>query len=590
MKIPLPDGHHPRFGVPAILIALMATMVLGSALPVRASTAYGSINNFDVVNDTGVECHGFEIEIEDLHSRDITYTFDWNHYGTPSIVEDTSDPLHPRVTVRYASPRNPDGSWAHYTAIPSGPIAPTDGHRFTDPSVNFGGEHFGVGFRGVPGPIRYHWLVDDGFGTLVRGPAVQVSTPTFAYIPPAGGAAAQVQAAIRPAPAPPVKEFGPASWVKEIRTTTHNNNEVRLRDLVSDDPDDPDDRNWRNGEPDEVEVEWQLLQTEFNKPDGGENGELKGAAEALPEGDEVVTRRYEFYKYTGPFDEESGEAKATKVGPDGVHGEGIKRINGVDIDLSTVEVVGEYVGSQMAAFDPDASVGLIEHLQDGVAGDPYPTRTVVIAGNEPFVATLTGDLPPGMEFDPVTGELSGVPATAGAYPVSVEAKAGTEPAVTRKYTLTILDPAVEPPARYLVDTSVSPAGAGTSSGDGAYEAGAVATVTAQASPGFAFSHWSDNGRNVSQSTTYEFTSDLNRSLTAVFVADSAPTLGIVRLADGKLRLHWPGQAVGFGLQQADSLGGAWRPVTNAPTDVGGDFEILMPLPDGAALFLRLAKP
>ena len=95
-------------------------------------------------------------------------------------------------------------------------------------------------------------------GNKVRGPSVQVGTPRFNYAPPAGGAPAQVQAIIRPPPAPPVKEFGPASWVKEIRTTSHNNNEVKLRDLVSDDPDDDDDKNWRNGEPDEVEVECPL--------------------------------------------------------------------------------------------------------------------------------------------------------------------------------------------------------------------------------------------------------------------------------------------------------------------------------------------
>ena len=76
-----------------------------------------------------------------------------------------------------------------------------------------------------------------------------------------------------PPPEVPVLEFGLASWVKEIRTTSHNNNEVKLRDLVSDDPDDPEDRNWRNGEPDEVEVEWQILQTDYNAANGGANGE-----------------------------------------------------------------------------------------------------------------------------------------------------------------------------------------------------------------------------------------------------------------------------------------------------------------------------
>jgi hypothetical protein len=120
-----------------------------------------------LVNDTGGECHGFEIEIDDIHSRDITYTYDWNHYGVPKITEDNSDPLHPKVFVRYESAKNPDGSWAAFTAVPSGPISPTDGHQFTNPSVNFGGEHFGVGFYGTPSTVKYSWLKDDGAGNLV---------------------------------------------------------------------------------------------------------------------------------------------------------------------------------------------------------------------------------------------------------------------------------------------------------------------------------------------------------------------------------------------------------------------------------------
>jgi hypothetical protein len=241
------------------LILTLSMACLAFATSASASIAYGSLNNFDTVNDTGQPCHGFEIEIEDIHSTNITYTYDWNHYGAPRITEDNSDPLHPRVIVRYESKKNPDGSWASYTAVPAGPINPTDGHQFTDPSVNFGGEHFGVGFYGQTSAVRYFWLIDDGSGNLVRGPIVNIATPTFTYYPPVFNAPAQVQPAIQlppPPPAAPVLEFGEAMWVKVTTTQTHNNNKVELRDLVSDDPDDPNDENWKNGEPDEVEVEW----------------------------------------------------------------------------------------------------------------------------------------------------------------------------------------------------------------------------------------------------------------------------------------------------------------------------------------------
>jgi hypothetical protein len=70
--------HHR---LPQTLAAVLVSSILaiggGTA---HASIAYGSINNFDTVNDTGHECHGFEIEIEDCHSTDITYTYNYNHY------------------------------------------------------------------------------------------------------------------------------------------------------------------------------------------------------------------------------------------------------------------------------------------------------------------------------------------------------------------------------------------------------------------------------------------------------------------------------------------------------------------------------
>ena len=74
--------------IPAIigmLIARPALLAMSSAKPTptsrfsilrMGSQAYGSINNFDAVNDTGTECHGFEIEIDGCYSRDITYTYD----------------------------------------------------------------------------------------------------------------------------------------------------------------------------------------------------------------------------------------------------------------------------------------------------------------------------------------------------------------------------------------------------------------------------------------------------------------------------------------------------------------------------------
>ena len=502
------------------LIALGAVALGGPVA--RASVAYGSINNFDTVNDTGVPAHGFEIELDDLQSADITYTYDWNHYGVPTITEDTTSvPGHTNVFVRYASVQT-NGVWAAFTAVPTAPIAPTQGHQFTNPSVNFGGEHFGVGYRGAPTAVKYNWLIDNGAGALIQGPPVNVATPTFTYIPPVGAAAPQVQAAVVPPPPPhpPVLEFGSAGWVKEIRTTSHTNNEVRLRDLISPDPDYPGIKDWRNGEPDEVEVEWQILQIDYNAGNGGANGELVAAAEPLNQSDDVVTRRYEFFQYVGPLDPETGEALGDSVGPDGVHGTG---------SYSNTVVVGLYLGAQMAGFNAALPLGLIDHLPDGEVNTPYANRSVVIAATTNFTATSSGPLPTGMAFDPVTAQVYGTPTTNGVFTFHVTATATNEPVLTKTYWFSIAPAGAVLPPHSAVDTSASPTNGGTVTGAGVYSNGVSAIVVATSSPGFAFVNWTDNGTPVTNVASYPFTVSVNRSLVANFAGSSTNATKIIGL-------------------------------------------------------------
>ena len=155
-------GARRRTPRGAVLYLLAALLVAFAPSPAIASTSFGDLNNFDVFNDTGVECHGFEIELEGIHSTDITYTFDWNHYGPPTITEDNTDPAHPKVLVRYAARYDTaTSSFLAYTAMPTTTPSPTNGHQCTDTSVNIGCEHFGVGHYGAPTIIRYNWLVEN---------------------------------------------------------------------------------------------------------------------------------------------------------------------------------------------------------------------------------------------------------------------------------------------------------------------------------------------------------------------------------------------------------------------------------------------
>lgn len=67
-------------------------------------------------------------------------------------------------------------------------------------------------------------------------------------------------------------------------------------------------------------------------------------------------------------------------------------------------------------------------------------------------------------------------------------------------------------------TGVDPAGAGTVTGGGTYTQGDTVTLHAAPSAGYQFAAWKENSSIVSTSTTYTFTANSSRSLTAVFEA------------------------------------------------------------------------
>jgi hypothetical protein len=405
------------------LVILLAILAIPSA---ARAAAYGSLNNFDVVNDTSNRCYGFCIELDDLHSTDVTYTYDYNHYGVPRITEDKTDPAHPQVFVRYEAKRNPDGTFASFTnpQDPLHPLGPTGGHAFTDPSVNLGGEHFGVGNVGTPSLVKYNWLVEDALnpGTLVLGPAVHVATPSFTYVPAAPGVLAQAQVVIVP-PAPEVPEinnipqFGVPVWVKVLKTVQPSGKHVKLDELLPNDPDFPNTNNWAGAEPPQTEVEWQVFQ---KRPPGNPAGPGEmSAADNLPNGDETVTRRYEFYAYMGSVNPDDGEAQCSDTN-------------------NCPDAIGAFIGAQMAGFNVAAPLGLINHLQDGDLLVPYVDRTLVTGGNPPYTLVVTnGAVPDGLSLDSATGVLSGTPTASGTFSFAIQVTDASAVAVTNRYALKI---------------------------------------------------------------------------------------------------------------------------------------------------------
>lgn len=281
----------------AFLIAVVALAFGG--LPAGAEpTIYGSLSNFDCINNTGETAHGFEIELDGCLPSDIFSVFGspFNRYGDPNITTDGSNTF-----VRYQS-AYVNNAWAVGTE--TGAYAPTDGHSLYfsqyggSPSYpNVPGDHFGIALGVNPTNTVYHWLVDSGAGTLVyAGTNVFVPAPILTLAPAANPVnPVAVQAVIQ---APPANggQFGDAIWAKVFTTVVENSEPVHLNDLVLGNAVVPPDS--------ETEIEWYLLQT---NPEAGALAEKIDEGDVL-EGRESVTRRYEFYEYKGGYDPENHEA------------------------------------------------------------------------------------------------------------------------------------------------------------------------------------------------------------------------------------------------------------------------------------------
>ncbi|MFI5397971.1 MAG: hypothetical protein ACHQ9S_20730 [Candidatus Binatia bacterium] len=471
-----------------ICVAVAMCALAGHAF---AGTMFGALSNFDAVNDTGSPCNGFEIELDDIQSRDVTYTFEFQRYGVPKIADDTflvNGVSHPRTFVRWMSSYDQ----TNHVFTQTTPVAPlgfknTGGHLcYKNMTVNgqpydtAGCEHFGVGTLKNPSNSVYRWMKEDPTtpGSLIaQGSPVTIPAPIWTV----GAGAAPVVVAVIPVPPPPAvvpvpylpgAEFGVAVWVKVFETESPNT--ADLEHLVADDPAVPGNLGPVPNPNTVTEIEWQILQTDAMNPSVNE---LKSERQ-IGAGDESVTRRYEFYKYVGPYDINSpdgsnmgtNEALCASVGVDGVHGGTgtvtVYDANGVasTVDCSVTTVVGEYIGSQNAAANvatPLSANGA--NLVDGEVGVQYPDRPLIFGGSGgPYSIAFSGagTLPAanaGHEFtlDPITGVLNGgIPNGTGTSTFTVHATdlvEPSQPAVDATFNITVV-------AAVMVDNLVIPDG------------------------------------------------------------------------------------------------------------------------------------
>lgn len=473
-------------------LALAFACMLGiglSAAQAQTAAIYGSLGNFDVINHTGHDAHGFEIQFEGLHEADIYYTFSYQRYGSPVIV-----PYANGVYVRWSSAYNSTSQSFLQTTVPHATSSSFGGTCYMgQPNYDASGcEHFGVSLRNATTLIKttYRWLIADPAApsNLVTAdpPAAIPGTPVYAVIAPArAGEAAALEAEIE-APEPPEAPelYGDAQWVKIFKTQL--NREVTLDELITTNPVVPQTAA-------QVEVEWDILQAE---PASNGNRRRHRNQGTLDPTTRAVVRRYETYQFTGAYDPVTHQAVCADL----------------TCTAPAANEVGEFLGAQMAAANVEVNAVIVAKTGNGSVAS---ADKLISCGNKcaatynaGSIVTLTAN-PGNLAFTGWTGACTGNQLTCA---VTVNGQTNVGATFVAVYNLSV--------SRNGKGSILStPQGINCGGGGGGCSAkfaqGTAVTLTATPDPGFRFSNWT--GACTGNATTCNVTMTKDTSVQAIFV-------------------------------------------------------------------------
>lgn len=311
-------SRNISLNAPTTGLATTTLLALLSVSPSSQAAVIGFLGNFDVINDTGSTAHGFEIDLEGIHSSEVTDVFGGpgrgfptgrgfdpansvERYGAPDITEySNGTTFGTKITYHGLFI---DGSWDYGT--PSGNFITPGDNCWSGGGVGYSAstpcDHFGVGTVGNPTKTTYSWLLETSTPGLLTNGLVTLPAPTWTVQPSPVVGAPPVVAAQVVAPDPLEEyllgepQFGDAIWIKVF--TTELEDPIDLEELIG-----------GNAKVEQAvtEIEWQLLQKDPGNPNSG----VLESGYGVPVGPNAasILRRYEFYKFGGAYDEETHEA------------------------------------------------------------------------------------------------------------------------------------------------------------------------------------------------------------------------------------------------------------------------------------------
>ena len=445
--------------------ALLTTLSFpGATFAQTATTMYGSLSNFDVVNNTGNPTQGFEIQLEGISQQDITYTFGGTYirYGTPTVV-----PYATGVYVRYMSQWNPSTQ----TFATSTPVAvnfpPTMGHLCFSLALGSayftsGCEHFGVSLSRNPITTTYRWMVADPLtpGALTTiDPPVAIAAPIWTVLPGVNNLPVVIVAEVVAPEPPAVAQFGDAQWMKVYKSELPR--PAALEELLSDNPAVPQD-------PAALESPWVLMQARIG---GNGNRNRNRNQGALGGNSQAVVRRYEFYKYVGGYDPLTHEALCVDL----------------KCNVPANNEVGDYIGAQMAAANlivpAQAAINVTLVGKGTVTGSVGGIKCpgICSASVAPGTSITLTAAPVGSVFTGWSGDCAGKQATCV---LTVNAASAATATFEQAYMLT-----VKPSSKGTVTSDSGAINCGRSC-SASFSSGTAVTLTATPLAGQSFSSWS----------------------------------------------------------------------------------------------------
>ena len=374
----------------AVPFAALCAVPLTSAA--QSAIIYGSLGNFDISNDTGKVCHGFEVEMHGITPAQVLGSFSAQRYGDARIL-----PSATGAVVRWDTAYNAStGQWATRTLPHTVKWFPGQCYQWNPSTYEDSGcEHFGTYTNANPTKVVSRWLCEDSAQpgvlvpidppTAVPMPNYYVQAPAQANNPPE--LVVEVEA---PEPAEAPSLYGNAQWIRVFKQELPQ--PVALEQLMADNPAVvPMDLA-------QLEADWDVIQDE---PAAGGNGNRRRKRNqgSIAPTTRAVVRRIEMYAYTGVYDPVTHEAlcadlTCTAPGPD---------------------EIGDLLDVQMTAANvqPDALIVSLTGNGRVESGDK-----LIACGNkcaQPYDAgrqvTLTAKAGSGSTFSGWTGACSGTNAT-----------------------------------------------------------------------------------------------------------------------------------------------------------------------------------